>query len=485
MKTRNITESKTSNNGFYDNIDKKEYIKYFVKTIADNYIYIDKNEQAELIRKIASFDDEKKNKVIEASIKLFETDKDDIDNNEKVFLKIMKDKDLSFLLEGYEDLKSVEIDRDGPMAKDSIRMYLNEVGNYALLTREEEIDLAKRIEKGDFSARQDLSNANLRLVVSIAKKYLGRGLDFLDLVQEGNIGLMKAIDKYDWRLGYKFSTYATWWIRQAVTRSIADQGRTIRLPVHLVETINRIIRTERVLTQELGRIPTREELADKTGFSVERIRQMEVIRQEPVSLEAPIGDEEDSYLADFIEDINAIIPEDASIQNDVKQQLLKLLDTLKPREKEILMERYGFLDGKPKTLEEIGQMYNLTRERIRQIQGKGLRRLRHPSKSKMLDDKSEIINKNEYSDAVILQLIEEINKPGLFSEMEMDLLKSVINEGINPDYSDIADEDTKNLYKKYKSIKEAFLRTRVFKQKLDEYNELEKKKAKIMTRKRY
>ena len=489
MKASNVTESKTSNSSFYDNLDKEQYIKYFINAIANNYIYINKNEQAELIKKITSFDDVKKNKVIEAGIKLFETDKDDVDNGEKVFLKIMEDKDLSFLLEGYDDLKSVQLDKNSPMAKDSIRMYLNEIGDRPLLTREEEVELAKRIEAGDLSARQELADANLRLVISIAKKYLGRGLDFLDLVQEGNIGLLKAIDKYDWRKGYKFSTYATWWIRQGVTRSIADQGRIIRLPVHLVETINRVVRIERKLTQELGRAPTRKELAKRAGFSVEKLRKMEVIKQEPISFEAPIGDEEDSYLEDFIEDRDAVIPEYAAVQGDLKYQLSKLLETLKPREKQVLMERYGFLDGEPKTLEEVGQMYSLTRERIRQIQGKGLKKLRHPSKSKMLRDNPDIPRQKKYSDAVVLQLIEKINRPGMFSEKELDFLKLCVEEGMDFDHisssCDITDEEVKSLYKKYKLIREAFLRTKAFKEKLDEFSNLEQSKPKTRAKKRY
>ncbi len=269
---------------------------------------------------------------------------------------------------------------------DPVRMYLKEIGRVDLLTREEEIELAKRIEQGDEEAKAKLCEANLRLVVSIAKKFVGRGMGFLDLIQEGNLGLIKAVDKFDWRKGYKFSTYATWWIRQAITRSIADQARTIRIPVHMVETINKLIRVQRQLLQELGREATPEEVAEQMGISVEKVRAIHKIAQEPVSLETPIGEEEDSTLGDFIKDSEALAPEDAASGSMLKEQLMEALDSLSPREQKVLKLRFGLEDGRSRTLEEVGRRFDVTRERIRQIEAKALRRLKHPSKSKKLKD---------------------------------------------------------------------------------------------------
>lgn len=271
-------------------------------------------------------------------------------------------------------------------ANDAVRMYLQDIGTIPLLTAEEEIDLSKRIENGDEEARQELREANLRLVVSIARKYVGGNMDFLDLIQEGNIGLMKAVDKYDWRKGFKFSTYATWWIRQAITRSIADQSRTIRVPVHMVEKINRISRCQKALLQKLGREPGTKELADELGISEEIVQELLLLSQEPVSMETPIGEEADSQLGDFIPDKEAESPSDATASSMLKEQLHEVLATLTTREQEVLKLRYGLEDGRPRTLEEVGAQFNVTRERIRQIEAKALRKLRHPSKSKKLKD---------------------------------------------------------------------------------------------------
>jgi len=289
--------------------------------------------------------------------------------------------------EGGEDEDKTEIDLpEGISLDDPVRMYLKEIGRVPLLKAEEEIDLAKRIEAGEEVARRQLVEANLRLVVSIAKRYVGRGMLFLDLIQEGNLGLMKAVEKFDYRKGYKFSTYATWWIRQAITRAIADQARTIRIPVHMVETINKLIRISRQLLQELGREPTAEEIAEEMDLEPERVREIMKISQEPVSLETPIGEEEDSHLGDFIPDEEAREPADAASFALLKGQLEDVLHTLTPREEKVLRLRFGLDDGRARTLEEVGQVFGVTRERIRQIEAKALRKLRHPKRSSALKD---------------------------------------------------------------------------------------------------
>ena len=269
---------------------------------------------------------------------------------------------------------------------DPVKMYLKDIGRVPLLSAEEEIELAKRMQENDEAAKKRLSEANLRLVVSIAKRYVGRGMLFLDLIQEGNLGLMKAVEKFDYQKGFKFSTYATWWIRQSITRAIADQARTIRIPVHMVETINKLTRMQRVLLQELGREPSPAEIAERMGVTEERVREIQKIAQDPVSLETPIGEEEDSHLGDFIEDEKTTTPSDSVAFTMLKEQLLSVLDTLTPREEKVLRLRYGIDDGKPRTLEEVGKEFDVTRERIRQIEAKALRKLRHPSRSKKLKD---------------------------------------------------------------------------------------------------
>ena len=275
---------------------------------------------------------------------------------------------------------------EGIGVDDPVRMYLKEIGKVPLLSPDEEIELAKKIELGDEEAKKKLAESNLRLVVSIAKRYAGRGMQLLDLIQEGNLGLIKAVEKFDYRKGYKFSTYATWWIRQAITRAIADQARTIRIPVHMVETINRLVRTQRQLVQKLGREATPEELAKELDMPVDRVREIMKISQDPVSLETPIGEEEDSHLGDFIQDNNVEVPADAATYTLLHEQLMDVLSTLTEREQKVLRLRFGLDDGRPRTLEEVGRQFNVTRERIRQIEAKALRKLRHPSRSKILKD---------------------------------------------------------------------------------------------------
>ena len=284
---------------------------------------------------------------------------------------------------------SIDVDATVPKGisvDDPVRMYLKEIGKVPLLTADEEIELAKRMEEGDEYAKMKLCEANLRLVVSIAKRYVGRGMLFLDLIQEGNLGLIKAVDKFDYRKGYKFSTYATWWIRQAITRSIADQARTIRIPVHMVETINKLIRVSRQLLQTYGREPSPEEIAKEMGITVDKVREIQKIAQEPVSLETPIGEEEDSHLGDFIPDDDVPAPAEAAAFSMLKEQLVEVLDTLTDREQKVLKLRFGLDDGRSRTLEEVGKEFDVTRERIRQIEAKALRKLRHPSRSKKLKD---------------------------------------------------------------------------------------------------
>ena len=303
---------------------------------------------------------------------------------------IILDDDLE--IDGLEDEEEVELAKidlsvpEGVSIEDPVRMYLKEIGKVNLLTADEETELAKRMEQGDEAAKKRLAEANLRLVVSIAKRYVGRGMLFLDLIQEGNLGLIKAVEKFDYRKGYKFSTYATWWIRQAITRAIADQARTIRIPVHMVETINKLIRVSRQLLQELGREPSPEEIAEEMDMSVDRVREILKISQEPVSLETPIGEEEDSHLGDFIQDDNVPVPADAAAFTLLKEQLVEVLGTLTDREQKVLRLRFGLDDGRARTLEEVGKEFNVTRERIRQIEAKALRKLRHPSRSRKLKD---------------------------------------------------------------------------------------------------
>ena len=304
--------------------------------------------------------------------------------------ELLLDNDMD--MEGLDDEEEVELDKidlsvpEGVSIEDPVRMYLKEIGKVSLLSADEEIELAKRMEKGDEAAKKRLAEANLRLVVSIAKRYVGRGMLFLDLIQEGNLGLIKAVEKFDYRKGYKFSTYATWWIRQAITRAIADQARTIRIPVHMVETINKLIRVSRQLLQELGREPTPEEIAEEMDMPVDRVREILKISQEPVSLETPIGEEEDSHLGDFIQDDNVPVPADAAAFTLLKEQLVEVLSTLTDREQKVLRLRFGLDDGRARTLEEVGKEFNVTRERIRQIEAKALRKLRHPSRSRKLKD---------------------------------------------------------------------------------------------------
>ena len=299
------------------------------------------------------------------------------------------DEDMEILLSEEEEVDVEKIDLsvpDGISIEDPVRMYLKEIGKVPLLTSEEEVELAKRMSEGDEEAKKRLAEANLRLVVSIAKRYVGRGMLFLDLIQEGNLGLIKAVEKFDYQKGFKFSTYATWWIRQAITRAIADQARTIRIPVHMVETINKLVRVSRQLLQELGREPSPEEIAEELKMPVERVREILKISQEPVSLETLIGEEEDSHLGDFIQDDNVPVPAEAAAQTLLKEQLNEVLDSLTEREQKVLRLRFGMNDGRARTLEEVGKEFDVTRERIRQIEAKALRKLRHPSRSRKLRD---------------------------------------------------------------------------------------------------
>ena len=300
---------------------------------------------------------------------------------------VIDDEEIMLSEEDEVDMENIDLSvPDGISIEDPVRMYLKEIGKVPLLSAEEEIELAQRMEEGDEDAKKRLAEANLRLVVSIAKRYVGRGMLFLDLIQEGNLGLIKAVEKFDYRKGYKFSTYATWWIRQAITRAIADQARTIRIPVHMVETINKLIRVSRQLLQELGREPLPEEIAEEMNLPVERVREILKISQEPVSLETPIGEEEDSHLGDFIQDDNVPVPADAAAFTLLKEQLVEVLSTLTEREQKVLRLRFGLDDGRARTLEEVGKEFSVTRERIRQIEAKALRKLRHPSRSRKLKD---------------------------------------------------------------------------------------------------
>lgn len=357
----------------------------------------------EKLRELVSLGKKKKGILEIQEINDFFSDMElDSDQMEKVFdyleannvdvLRISNDDDDipdDIVMSDEDDIDVEKIDLsvpDGISIEDPVRMYLKEIGKVPLLSADEEVELAKRMAEGDEEAKKRLAEANLRLVVSIAKRYVGRGMLFLDLIQEGNLGLIKAVEKFDYRKGYKFSTYATWWIRQAITRAIADQARTIRIPVHMVETINRLIRTSRQLVQELGREPTAEEIAAKMEIPVERVREIRKISQDPVSLETPIGEEEDSHLGDFIQDEHVAVPAEEATFTLLHEQLMEALDTLTEREQQVLRLRFGLDDGKPRTLEEVGKQFHVTRERIRQIEAKALRKLRHPSRSKKLKD---------------------------------------------------------------------------------------------------
>lgn len=357
----------------------------------------------EKLRELVSLGKKKKGILEIQEINDFFSDMElDSDQMEKVFdyleannvdvLRISNDDDDipdDIVMSDEDDIDVEKIDLsvpDGISIEDPVRMYLKEIGKVPLLSADEEVELAKRMAEGDEEAKKRLAEANLRLVVSIAKRYVGRGMLFLDLIQEGNLGLIKAVEKFDYHKGFKFSTYATWWIRQAITRAIADQARTIRIPVHMVETINKLIRVSRQLLQELGREPTPEEIAAELDMPVERVREILKISQEPVSLETPIGEEEDSHLGDFIQDDNVPVPADAAAFTLLREQLNEVLDTLTEREQKVLKLRFGLDDGRARTLEEVGREFNVTRERIRQIEAKALRKLRHPSRSRKLKD---------------------------------------------------------------------------------------------------
>ena len=372
----------------------------------ENKELIEKKEQEQFIedmKKLVEMAKKKKNVLEYEEINQYFKGRElDTDKMEKVFeyletngvdvLRVTEGDDDDIVLDTEdkpteEELENIETAvPDGVSIEDPVRMYLKEIGKVPLLTAEEEVYLAKKMEAGDGEAKKKLAEANLRLVVSIAKRYVGRGMLFLDLIQEGNLGLIKAVEKFDYRKGYKFSTYATWWIRQAITRAIADQARTIRIPVHMVETINKLIRVQRQLLQELGREPYPEEIAKEMNLPVERVREIQKISQEPVSLETPIGEEEDSHLGDFIQDDNVPVPAEAAAFTLLKEQLVEVLNTLTDREQKVLRLRFGLDDGRARTLEEVGKEFQVTRERIRQIEAKALRKLRHPSRSRKLKD---------------------------------------------------------------------------------------------------
>ena len=384
---------------------KKDEIKEEVKEETENSDADDAEAQEakfwEKIEGILAIAKKKKNVLDYQEIMTFFQDTDfEADKMEKVFeiLELKKvdvrmndvpDEDEDIILDDEDEIDIEKIDLsvpDGIGLDDPVRMYLKEIGKVPLLSADEEIEYAKRMEEGDEEAKKRLAEANLRLVVSIAKKYVGRGMLFLDLIQEGNLGLIRAAEKFDHERGFKFSTYATWWIRQAITRAIADQARTIRIPVHMVETINKLVRVQRQLLQELGREPSPEEIAENMDIPVERVREIQKISQEPVSLETPIGEEEDSHLGDFIQDDNVPVPAEAAASTLLKEQLVEVLGTLTEREQKVLRLRFGMDDGRARTLEEVGKEFNVTRERIRQIEAKALRKLRHPSRSRKLRD---------------------------------------------------------------------------------------------------
>ena len=340
-----------------------------------NNFFKDIDLTEERIEKIIEFLEQKNVDVLQIS--------DDKDTDDDMILELENNGEVP----DDDEIENIDLSvPDGISIEDPVRMYLKEIGKVPLLTADEEVELAKRMEEGDVEAKKKLAEANLRLVVSIAKRYVGRGMLFLDLIQEGNLGLIKAVEKFDYKKGYKFSTYATWWIRQAITRAIADQARTIRIPVHMVETINKFVRVQRQLLQELGREPYPEEIAEQMGMPVERVREIQKISLEPVSLETPIGEEEDSHLGDFIQDDNVPVPAEAAAFTLLREQLDEVLGTLTDREQKVLKLRFGLEDGRARTLEEVGKEFKVTRERIRQIEAKALRKLRHPSRSRKLKD---------------------------------------------------------------------------------------------------
>lgn len=373
-----MAESKTTKETTMT-LDKKvkEVAKEVVKEVKKDKQITEKEFTAQLIKPY-----DLQGKAVDQLVQEFEDNGISIvdENGEPSKLALKKQKDVE-----KAELKDMSAPSSVRM-NDPVRMYLKEIGRVSLLNADQEIALAKRIESGDEEAKQELAEANLRLVVSIAKRYVGRGMSFLDLIQEGNMGLMKAVDKFDYRLGFKFSTYATWWIRQAITRAIADQARTIRIPVHMVETINKLIRIQRQLLQDLGREPTPEEIGAEMDMPTDKVREILKIAQEPVSLETPIGEEDDSHLGDFIEDKDATSPEQHASYELLKEQLEEVLDTLTDREENVLRLRFGLDDGRTRTLEEVGKVFGVTRERIRQIEAKALRKLRHPSRSNQLKD---------------------------------------------------------------------------------------------------
>lgn len=379
-KVKEAIENNNKNSKKEDTEEEKKVRKEKVNNILVQAKEKGKITYADLAKELEDVNPEQIDKVFDAfeemGVSVFKDDFDDEPDVED--------------LKEVEDLKLEEITEDtsyeGINVDDPVRMYLREIGRIPLLTFEQELDLAKRILDGDEEARQILAESNLRLVVSIAKKYVGRGMLFLDLIQEGNMGLIKAVEKFDYTKGFKFSTYATWWIRQAITRAIADQARTIRIPVHMVETINKLIRTSRHLLQQLGREPTPEEIAEEVEMPVEKVLEIQKIAQDPVSLETPIGEEDDSHLGDFIQDDDSPAPHDSAAYTLLKEQLEEVMGTLTPREAKVLKLRFGLEDGKARTLEEVGKEFQVTRERIRQIEAKALRKLRHPSRSKKLRD---------------------------------------------------------------------------------------------------
>ena len=369
---------------------KDELIKQLIKIAGKNKKVLTYAEVGQLIEKIEMDKDDVEDlyeQLVSSGIEIVEGENpDDFELEEKSEDESVKNLEMEMDTEELKEENLEDAVSKTVAVDDPVRMYLKEIGKVPLLTADKEIELAKRMEEGDQRAKQQLCEANLRLVVSIAKRYVGRGMLFLDLIQEGNLGLIKAVDKFDWRKGYKFSTYATWWIRQAITRSIADQARTIRIPVHMVETINKLMRIQRQLLQEFGREATPEEIAEEMEIPVEKVREILKIAQEPVSLETPIGEEEDSHLGDFIPDEDVPAPAEAAAFSMLKEQLIEVLGTLTEREQEVLKLRFGLEDGRARTLEEVGKKFEVTRERIRQIEAKALRKLRHPSRSKKLKD---------------------------------------------------------------------------------------------------